>query len=148
MSQPGSGSKYYKTFFFHLLDIALVNALVIYRQTPSQAERERDCTHERFRELLIKGIRAKYTTFTQESINAKERTGVANGHHLPVTGVTRGHCTYCANGKKRRKSFKYCADCNTHLCMVAGRDCFADHHLALHEAAVAAVPVVRRNRGI
>lgn len=132
------GKKYYKKVFFHLLDISVWNAFVLYQKNGGQK------SNLEFRKTLIERIIAKYHAPSKKSGRPSIQPGplrLTERHfpeYVPPTEKKANPCRYCAvccskrdeKGKKKRKETRYfCKNCNVALCAVP---CFMVYHTQLN----------------
>lgn len=147
--------KWYKTLFYHFVDIATVNAFILHKET-CRLQGRTPLTQKGFRERLIvslaeigsKPARLGPRTFPfpsspspappSSSSVALSAPGAAPGH-LPSYFVERMSdvCPrYRATAGRRscvlckRKSPVYCSACRKTLCFTATRNCYHDWHMA------------------
>ncbi|XP_064857143.1 piggyBac transposable element-derived protein 4-like isoform X1 [Oncorhynchus nerka] len=143
--------KWYKTLFYHFIDIAVVNSFIL------QKEMAKSCGQPPisqlvFRELLIKELAgyskstashsaastssATSTSTSSTSTSSTDSTPASSGVHIPqfiTAGVTeplrqrsgawRRCCVLC-----HMKSPIICTSCSVCLCFVAERDCYGTWH--------------------
>lgn len=125
--------KWHRKLFFHLLDIAVLNSYVLYKEKTGRNTQFHD-----FRLQLIRQIVAMYS---KPKASRGRPNGVDNpvrlvGRHFPTPIPStstkqdpRKQCVVCANtakrAKKRAESRYECADCNVGLCI---SDCVRDYH--------------------
>lgn len=132
------GKKYYKKIFFHLLELAVWNTYILYKNAGNKK------TPLNFRMELIELMVAHYK---EPSVNHKGRPSTSatpvrlSGRHffehVPATKKkmhpTR-HCAVCSRkkderGKKIRRESRYqCKQCDVGLCVVP---CFEEYHTKL-----------------
>jgi hypothetical protein len=119
--------RWYKKFFFHLLDVALINGFVISRHVPNLAY----STHETFRLAVIRGILYKYRAALHNnvpSVSLRNTVSGLSGHtniQMVQTHNQRKRCHVC-----KKKTSYVCVDCELGLCIVG---CFHSFHTTLDE---------------
>ncbi|XP_071053828.1 piggyBac transposable element-derived protein 4-like [Onthophagus taurus] len=133
------GKKYYKKIFFHLLDMSLWNAFVLYNKNGGQKN------NLQFRQALIEKL---IENFHSTSSTRKGRPSYQPGplrlterhfpEYVPPTKKKAAPCRYCAvccnkknkEGKRPRKETRYyCKSCDVGLCAVP---CFMEYHTKLN----------------
>lgn len=132
------GKKYYKKIFFHIVDMCVWNAFVLYQKNGGQRN------HLEFRKTLIEKLIIKFNTNTKKVGRPSSQPGplrLIERHfpeHVPPTEKKAAPCRYCAvccskrdeKGKKKRKETRYyCRHCNVGLCAVP---CFMLYHTQLN----------------
>lgn len=123
--------KWYRTFFYHFLDIAIVNAFILFNKThPEQAMRQRD-----FRDRLIEELADHGSPSTSTSRPAPHAAESAS--HMPfyftegmdvpqgqAATAGRRQCALC-----HKKTPVGCSTCgNVPLCFLSSRNCFRQYH--------------------
>jgi len=126
--------KWWRRAFFHLLDLSVVNAFILYRQTHTSKP---SLTHEQFRVELVKelllmaGSDLLHESALHPSLPPSERL---YGRHFPEKipvrpsgALSQPDCCVCSNQKeRRRKTTTYrCKQCMVPLCVVP---CFELYH--------------------
>ena len=137
--------KYYRDIFYHMFDIALVDALIYFKQIPAYGFSK--MTRIKFRLLLIRGLFEKYpkqeSDPTLEQHNDNEEADNLEGPielteqlndpcdelHLPVHVDKRPRCAYCKDGRAQYM----CTKCKVPLCVSSKRVCFTQYHKELAE---------------
>ena len=128
--------KWWRRLFFHLIEMAVVNAYILYLLTPCTGKR---MTHAQFRVELAKGMLMESTTATDEPPRGPHPdpnppSHRLTGRHFPGRlGPTasgrqnRPDCIVCSRKKGRgRKATTYeCKQCSLPMCVVP---CFELYH--------------------
>ena len=125
--------KWYKKFFFHLVDLTIYNAYVLYKLKKNINLRLAEYQLELIREII-----GKYGSQVQTSIGRprSEHPLRLTARHFPsriastVTQAKRKRkCYVCAHTVRREKSRRdtlyECIECDVGLCVT---DCFKDYH--------------------
>ena len=124
--------KWYRTLFYHFLDIAVVNAHILYQQCQRGS-----MTQEEFRQALIEELADQGPASTSQPstscITAPPNPAASHKLHYFTEGqnvakrdagsVGRRLCTLC-----HKKTPVGCSTCDVPLCFVANRDCFNEWH--------------------
>ncbi|KAJ0009429.1 hypothetical protein NQD34_001131 [Periophthalmus magnuspinnatus] len=115
--------KWYKTFFYHFVDIAIVNAFILYKEHCG-SKGKTPMPQKAFRETLVLELAEAGVIRTQQEEGSRE------GHHRlvhinPGGGMTQGRlkCRKC-----HAKTSVKCSTCNIPLCFQPQRDCYSDWH--------------------
>lgn len=136
------GKKYYKTVFFHLMDIGVWNAFILHQEAFTQSGKK-SLTHLKFRLEIIRYIFGKYGPALPPRSPGRPSTSPGSlrhtpGGHFPMEvpptekkkNPTR-KCVVCSlkrdhRGKQVRKESRYmCKVCQVALCVVP---CFEKYH--------------------
>ena len=127
--------RYWKTLFYHMLDLAVTNALVLYNWGRMERE-EKAITENCFRDALILQIIERYraqpladqcTPVSVMTIPAAHECRVRHGSTLTSH---KDRCCYCQQNSQKSWTFRHCLDCpfSPALCQIAKRDCHALWH--------------------
>ena len=109
--------KYWKTPFFHLVDIALTNAFLLYNWLRMQAGLKR-ISENVFRDTLVQQTIDKYPILPPVAPSPLPSSFQIGHGSKPTT--SRARCAAC-----QRRSARPCPDCPStpHLCQTLHRDC-------------------------
>ncbi|EFN82711.1 PiggyBac transposable element-derived protein 4, partial [Harpegnathos saltator] len=125
-------TKWYKKYFFHLLDLAIYNAYILYKEA-----NEKIVTFEKFHLLLIKDILREYPPDRVEAKGGRSHSDDLpfrlTERHFPTSCVTnenrkhssRRRCAVCTKNNRRSDSRYECKKCNVGLCI---EPCFEIYH--------------------
>ena len=112
--------RYWKTLFYHMIDITAVNAFVLYNLLAHQA----NCgtiTENEFRDILVLQIMERYGRDQRETVpRGSLPTSSCRVHHgITLCSVeTKGRCQYCKLSGKKNYTQRRClftpALCETH----------------------------------
>ena len=139
-------AKWYKKLFFHLVNLCVINAYLLYRKF---SEDEKKLEHYEFRRSLCEALILEAPNAPKPSASAGRRLTGERPHRLterhfpesipPKPGMKRQRpcrdCVACNPSKKNRQGFKrkqtsyWCPDCKKPLCMP---DCFRVYHTVLN----------------
>jgi hypothetical protein len=128
--------RWYKKFFFHLIDLAVYNSFVLYKNLNPTTARKR-VVYRDFLQALITEILAKNKV--ERKIGRPLRTlnpNMNTSDHLPVRVLksdgksSYSDCYMCKLSGKRKTTLFKCAHCNKRLC-IGGRSsesCYTKFH--------------------
>ncbi|XP_039546208.1 uncharacterized protein LOC120492126 [Pimephales promelas] len=156
-------TNWYKAFFFHFLDIAVVNSFILH-QNLAKAKIKTPLTHKLFREALVselasvgrgKGPRTSaskeskrksayvpsspvesniYSPSDTESPPSPAQTEQCYPEYFgPDASYGRKLCAMCKVQGSKVKTPIYCSHCKVALCFVSSRNCFRKWHIEGHE---------------
>nr|XP_002667755.4 piggyBac transposable element-derived protein 4-like [Danio rerio] len=112
--------KWYRTFFYHFVDIAVVNAFILHQKL-ARAKKERPLTQKAFRETLVMelaGLESGASPIPTPS------TICHNPKYISGDSTSgRRKCRVC-----HQKTPVMCATCEVPLCFLPKRDCYNDWH--------------------
>ncbi|KAI4884540.1 hypothetical protein NFI96_026632 [Prochilodus magdalenae] len=113
--------RWYKTFFFHFLDMAVVNAYLLYREQ-CEGKSRKAVSHLDFRKKLC-----------EELCDVKQNTApskiVQMEHELERIQGGRRVCRQCRLEGRRSDTSWQCVRCDTPLCGSAAKNCFRKWHI-------------------
>ncbi|XP_034404934.1 piggyBac transposable element-derived protein 4 [Cyclopterus lumpus] len=118
--------KWYKTFFYHFMDIAIVNAFLLHKDV-AKGNGEVPMSQKAFRETLAEQLAEAGSPSTATPAPPPAPHGP---HHKPVyiTGSStagRLKCHQC-----HKKTPLKCSSCDVALCLIPTRDCYNEWHTA------------------
>ncbi|XP_051551319.1 piggyBac transposable element-derived protein 4 isoform X2 [Myxocyprinus asiaticus] len=116
--------KWYRSFFYHFVDIAVVNAFILHRHM-AKAKNLKPLTQKKFREALVSELAGTGLSHTSAGV---PKQSLSQDFHLPkyISGdstIGRRKCRMC-----HYKTPMECVTCNVSLCFVAKRECFKKWH--------------------
>ena len=122
--------RFYLRLFFDLLDVALVNAHIIYQKLG------KEISLIDFKIVIANGLIGKYSNRQRSFPSSRptkrksfESTGPSRGvGHIVTFQATRSRCHYCKDAGRDLKVFSYCETCGLYLCCMKERNCFFMHH--------------------
>nr|XP_020481108.1 piggyBac transposable element-derived protein 4-like [Monopterus albus] len=117
--------KWYKTFFYHFVDIAVVNAFILHRHM-RRANGDEPMTQKAFRETLVLELGACSHSLVSTSASTSTPTSASAKHrpkYISEDSKTRRRCRRC-----HQKTPYVCLACMVPFCMQPQRDCFNDWH--------------------
>ncbi|KAG7523504.1 hypothetical protein JOB18_048850 [Solea senegalensis] len=122
--------KWYKSFFFHFMDIAVVNSFLLHTELfkfRKDSTLKKPLSQKIFREHLVKNM----MEFAGASVETppRPRTTCMPLFYDNGEGRARKHCKKCQNdGISRVKTAVYCRKCNVPLCLSSKKNCFQLWH--------------------
>lgn len=129
--------KYWKVLFFHLIDVSIVNAFVLWKeyqsQHPERADLQRPKGYDQvaFREALVRqlvSIEEADPVPVREKQPKLPKNAWNGASHLPVVDSSHGRCKVCtSSGVQSRPNVK-CETCDVVLCLNNDRNCFYVYH--------------------
>lgn len=133
-------NRWWKTLFYHFLDIARVNAYILFNdfraKNPDIQELSRpksynqlDFTLELIKELGGVDDDANTPLFTDQAVPTPDDVAFTGHSIKPAIGPVSLNCKRCYRLYKiERKSRVMCAVCGKHLCFNPKRNCLWDEH--------------------
>ena len=126
--------KYYKTLFFHLIDIAVTNCFILHKLHAKYLGIQY-MDHRNFNKALAQQLLELYDGPGSSSSAQFSNPNVA---HLPVPlerapcnsshRFQRGQCRQCSSKNIEQKTMWQCQSCLVPLCLQPDRNCFLDFH--------------------
>ena len=135
--------RYWKTLFYHMLDVAIINSFVIYNWVLME-QGKKPISDNQFRDALILQLIDKYrvlpssacssTTVPKQEVLAPEKCRIQHGS-TPTSKQLR--CSYCSHHHKTSWTSQRCPDCpfQPALCQTTTRDCHTEWHSANFDVA-------------
>ena len=123
--------KWWKYLFHFLLDVCLVNAFVLMRQSANhqlktKTGRVRTLQQLEYRMKLGHRMLDTFSTKRKRSVSLQE-TPTPPAHHWPLVNGKRKLCKMCSRNGKRSEPVTACEQCKIHLCI----KCFKAYHIVL-----------------
>ncbi|XP_033493159.2 uncharacterized protein LOC117263673 [Epinephelus lanceolatus] len=121
--------KWYKRFFYHFMDIAVVNSFLLHKELHKKKNDpvvKKPLSQKRFREKLA----AEMLWYAKDSAPPTSTPAACMPAYFGDNGTeSRKYCKRCQDaGIKRMKTPVYCMKCQVPLCFNARRNCFKDWH--------------------
>lgn len=120
--------KWYRSLFFHFVDIAVVNAFIIHQQLAAM-QSKRAKNQREFREALVQEL-ADWMPPPDAPVAPAPPDAPAPHHpaghtpkHIKPSSKVRRRCRMC-----HQKTPVICSVCDLPLCFVPKRDCFSRWH--------------------
>ncbi|XP_036453719.1 piggyBac transposable element-derived protein 4 [Colossoma macropomum] len=118
--------KWYKTVFYHFIDIAVVNSFIMHKELTKANSRE-TVMHKQFRETLATDLTKMLTRL------APPQPPLAGDECYPDffsedSRVGRRACELCKQDGKKVKTSAFCMKCRVALCLMPKRNCFLQWH--------------------
>ncbi|XP_055074466.1 piggyBac transposable element-derived protein 4 [Misgurnus anguillicaudatus] len=115
--------KWYRSFFYHFVDIAVVNAFILHKHV-AKSKNQKPMTQKEFREALV----SELAETEPLPLPSQVRKDAPKNLHLPkyISGdstVGRRSCRVCHS-----KTPVKCVSCDASLCLVSTRNCFTIWH--------------------
>lgn len=117
--------KWHRTFFYHFLDIAIVNAFVLHSCMAAERH-ETPLTQKAFREALVLELKAAGSPSTGPPPSPAPAPQGAHHklrHYTEDGTAGRRRCVNCS-----LKSTTECTSCQVVLCFTVKRDCYNEWH--------------------
>ena len=115
--------KWYRTFFYHFIDIAIVNAFILHKQI-TKTMGQPSMTQKAFREILILELHGCGSTRTDRpSTPATAAPGCIPVYPRGESTVGRRRCALC-----HQRTPVVCRACDVTLCLLPKRNCFEEWH--------------------
>ncbi|KAL7872557.1 hypothetical protein SRHO_G00075400 [Serrasalmus rhombeus] len=124
--------KWYKTFFFHFIDIGIVNSFILHQQL-ADIHGQASLTQKAFREALVMEL-------TNVMKRSEEVAGPSDPSKQPAQEkcmpaffsgdgtAGRRKCENCKKEGRQTKTPVFCSKCDVALCLVPSRNCFKQWH--------------------
>ena len=134
--------RWWKTVFFHLIDIAVVNSFLLFKEHQAQfpdneaLQRTKGYSLGNFREEIVRqlcDLPERDVPPTSSSVKpAPPPPGEFETAHIPIFSEVQRRCVVCK--KQGRGEFKVRSYCSAPQCegkymhLTTGRNCFAEFH--------------------
>ncbi|XP_061591014.1 piggyBac transposable element-derived protein 4 [Cololabis saira] len=113
--------KWYKTFFYHFIDIAIVNAFLLHKEL-AMGKGETPLHQKAFWETLAEQLAEAGSSYTAGPVPPPAPQG---GHHKSVFISGTVKCRHC-----QAETQVKCSSCDVPLCFTPTRDCYNEWHVA------------------
>lgn len=122
-------NKWWHRLFFGLLDMAMINAFILFNETQYKKIVLLDFCREVGLGLMSKNISRKPCYRRKQKYSVPDTVRMTNtGIHWPVFLKEKGRCQVCRkNGIESRPSSQ-CSHCKVFLCSNSAKDCFIKFH--------------------
>ncbi|XP_014829981.1 PREDICTED: piggyBac transposable element-derived protein 4-like isoform X1 [Poecilia mexicana] len=118
--------KWYKTFFYHFIDISVVNSFILFKMLAIKRG-EIPISQRHFREKLMEElIQAPKAAAASAQPRAFPECSIPR--FFGGTADKRRTCVWCKKNGSVKKTPLYCPKCEVALCLLPGRNCFEDYH--------------------
>lgn len=129
--------KWWPRIFYHFLDVAVVNAFILYKMNSENSDAGKVMNLKMFKMSVAAGLvgdigkstptgrKRKSTTQSKYKISVPLETRFT-GLHFPEKGPRR-RCSYCSTKIEPHVSRWFCKTCNVGLCL-EGKECFKNFH--------------------
>ncbi|XP_072145227.1 piggyBac transposable element-derived protein 4-like [Dermacentor andersoni] len=127
--------RWWKTLFFHCVDIACVNSFILFQQhrkeNPAVGELSRSTYYDQlaFREELIEQIFGYDEVAEGHAPFSPPFSPLDPIRHQPKRMKKRRNCKICyQKTKTQNRTNVMCSTCEIYLCFLPSRDCFTEWH--------------------
>ena len=125
--------KYYLRVVNDMIDIAVVNAEIIYNKVCDPSDK---LDSKNYRSAIAQALIGCYSSRKREVLSSAKnsRRSSLKRHSNDTTPHTmknvdkRQRCKLCTSNKIQNRTNNVCVECNVHLCFLNGRNCFALYH--------------------
>ena len=127
--------RWYKKFFFHLLDVVMYNSNIVMTELTGKKEAREEFCVELARELIIEHKQAPISRTPMPAVPDPTQGRLTDRHFpdlVPATATNTRACRRCfmcshttRRPKKRTESRYMCVECDVALCVVP---CFREYH--------------------
>lgn len=124
--------RFYLRIFFDIMDIACVNALIVYQQSCDSKISLLD-----FKKSVADSLTRKFSSRKRSFPFARSNRLSSflrpqNGgtiEHMPIFQEKRRRCVSCTKRNMEAKTFIECSTCEVPLCLQKERNCFQRYHV-------------------
>ncbi|XP_013856442.1 piggyBac transposable element-derived protein 3 [Austrofundulus limnaeus] len=125
-SVRGKTMKWYKTFFYHFIDIAVVNSFIMLKMLAA-GNGESPLTQKQFREVLMKEL-VEASKVTVPTPKPSPSDICMPAYYAQSATDKRRKCVACKQQGRKTKTPVYCTKCDVALCITSSRNCFLEYH--------------------
>ncbi|KAK6301246.1 hypothetical protein J4Q44_G00293440 [Coregonus suidteri] len=120
--------KWYKTFLFHFVDIAVVNSFLLHKELHKNNS-TKPYTQKKFREKLLTEMVSFAKQSEPQPSPRPPPTSCMPEYYGDDASKGRKNCRRCLDaGIPKVKTPVYCRKCQVPLCLTSKRNCFKDWH--------------------
>ncbi|XP_042142454.1 piggyBac transposable element-derived protein 4-like [Ixodes scapularis] len=121
--------RWWKTLFFHCIDIAVVNSFVIFQEHREHHPEIEELTRKTGFDQLAFRIELVNQIFGMDDRHVHPPPPPKKSEHKPQVQEKRRNCKLCYEKKKvERKTAVFCEPCGVYPCFIPTRDCFGGWH--------------------
>lgn len=137
--------KWYLRLFYHLLDLTVVNAWLLYRRVEAEKGNEKtkrliefkgEIAYSLTNAACVRKVRGRPSSVLEHMFETKRKRGATS--YVPPKDVRKDQTAHWPSYDEQRQRCKYpgckgfsyikCTKCKTHLCLNKNNNCFLKFH--------------------